>query len=79
MYGSGYNSGEMRIAFSFGNADLRKKLFGGVIFGSSDKARLHLMKSTQSEQDFTDDFHLYTLKWEPGSLLTYSYSCKINF
>lgn len=67
MYGSEYKSGEMRVALTFGNEGLRQKLHGGVILGSSEKARSFGLKVIEKSEDLSSDFHIYSLKWQPGT------------
>lgn len=59
-----HKSGEIVVAFLPGNDGLRRKLYGGVILGHTDRARTYAMYSTQEDKDWSDDFHVYTVKWE---------------
>lgn len=63
-----YASGQIRIAFVPGNADLCKKLQGGVILGTSDEARKYGLRESISETNWNDDFHIFTAIWRPGRM-----------
>lgn len=65
-YGYSHKSGEIRVAFVHGNSGMRHKLNGGVILGSSDAARSYAMYSTNSETDWTNDFHIFSVQWLPS-------------
>ncbi|GLV44857.1 Gram-negative bacteria binding protein 3 [Carabus blaptoides fortunei] len=65
-YGLQYDSGQMRVAFSAGNAGLGNELQGGVILGTTEEARRYGMrKSVNDEGEWSDNFHVYSLHWTP--------------
>lgn len=68
-YGLEYDSGQMRVAYLPGNADLGKKLYGGVILGSTAAARSHYMSFIEGQTNWNNDFHVYQLKWTAGNVL----------
>ncbi|XP_066246310.1 beta-1,3-glucan-binding protein-like [Euwallacea similis] len=67
-YGSGYESGQIRIAFLGGNEDTNKKLQGGLVLGDSPAARKYAMKSIDKYQSWTDDYHNFSVLWKPDSI-----------
>ncbi|ERL92074.1 beta-1,3-glucan-binding protein [Dendroctonus ponderosae] len=67
-YGSGYESGQIRIAFAAGNEGENRKLEGGVILGSIPAARKYAMKTIEKTQSWTDDFHNFSALWKPDSI-----------
>lgn len=65
-YGTGYDSGQIRIAFSPGNSESNKVLEGGVILGDSPAARIYGMKSIKRQSDWSNGFHTFKLTWKTG-------------
>lgn len=68
VYGPGHSSGEIKIAFMPGNKNMSSRLYGGIAFGDSDKARAYGLKYISSQNVFNDDFHIFTCIWTPGNL-----------
>nr|XP_022908352.1 beta-1,3-glucan-binding protein-like [Onthophagus taurus] len=62
-YGSGFNSGEMRIAFVLGNEHLNGALCGGLILGDDEKGRNFALKKIIKNINWSDDFHIFGLEW----------------
>ncbi|XP_066149676.1 beta-1,3-glucan-binding protein-like [Euwallacea fornicatus] len=67
-YGSGYESGQIRVAFLGGNEDTNKKLQGGLILGNSLAARKYAMKSIDQYQSWTNEYHNFSVLWKPDSI-----------
>lgn len=62
-------SGQMRIAFTKGQ---NGPLSGGVLLGDRDPFRLLKMCSSPSTEQWSEDFHTYTLNWLP-SMITFEF------
>jgi len=69
FYGSGHNSGEIKIAFLPGNAASSKHLSGGVILGESVNGRSYGIKTIRSERHWNDDFHVFVVEWTPDGII----------
>lgn len=67
-YGPNYDSGQIRIAFTSGNADSNKILHGGLILGSTTAARSYGMKTIEKHTSWCDEFHRFAVNWKPGSI-----------
>ncbi|KAI4470287.1 glycosyl hydrolase-related [Holotrichia oblita] len=68
-YGSlEYSSGEIRIAFVPGNANLDKELQAGIMLGSSDEAREFGLRKVKNEISWNKDFHIFSVIWKPDSI-----------
>lgn len=68
-YGPDYQSGQIRIAFTPGNTDISKKLYGGCILGSSPEARKFAIREMVTDRSWCDDFHIYRIRWTNGNYL----------
>lgn len=66
-YGPDYQSGQIRVAFTQGNADESNKLYGGCILGTTPEARKYAMRVSNKEGSWCDDYHTYKLRWSNGS------------
>ncbi|KAF2893394.1 hypothetical protein ILUMI_12788 [Ignelater luminosus] len=69
MYGLGYESGLLRIAFVPGNDDMSQQLSGGCVLGQTFVARNYAIKSVRSEKRWTNDFHVFKVEWKPDSIV----------
>ncbi|XP_057667244.1 uncharacterized protein LOC130900563 [Diorhabda carinulata] len=68
-YGTNYQSGQIRIAFTPGNADMNTVLHGGVILGNTLAARVHEDKTNQlANGHWSDEFHTFGVKWTPSEI-----------
>ncbi|XP_056629844.1 uncharacterized protein LOC130440605 [Diorhabda sublineata] len=68
-YGPNYQSGQIRIAFTPGNADMNTVLHGGVILGNTLAARVHEDKTSQlANGHWSDEFHTFGVKWTPSEI-----------
>lgn len=67
VYGLGYKSGLLRIAFVPGNDDMSGQLSGGCVLGETLVARNYAVKSVQSVKHWTNDFHVFKVEWKPGT------------
>lgn len=61
-----YESGLMRVAFVKGNPTFAKKLMGGPLLGDTEPFRSYLLKEKIGIENWSKDFHNYTLIWRPG-------------
>lgn len=67
-YGPGYQSGDIKIAFLPGNTNLSNVLYGGITLGHKPEARKYgLRHILKFEEDWNDDFHVYSMKWKQGT------------
>ncbi|XP_063910736.1 beta-1,3-glucan-binding protein-like [Zophobas morio] len=66
VYGPGYASGQIRIAFVEGNRATNYILQGGCILGSNKAGRNYLMRSTRKNNAWSASFHVFSVKWHPG-------------
>lgn len=72
VYGSlRYASGLMRVAFARGNPSEAKKLYGGPILTDSGPFRTQLLKQTTGIENWSNDYHNYTLIWKQDSIELY--------
>ncbi|XP_047998772.1 beta-1,3-glucan-binding protein-like [Leguminivora glycinivorella] len=62
------NTGILKIASAHGNANLNKKLYGGPVLDSRCHDAL-LVTKPESDTPWSDDFHVYSAKWTPESLI----------
>lgn len=67
LYGPGYQSGQIRIAFTAGNDDAANSLFGGCILGNSSEARKFGIRKTRKDESWCNGFHVYTARWTNGT------------
>lgn len=67
-YGSGYDSGRIRIALAYGNQDLDNDLYAGGVLGDSDAARNYALKKIFSRTPWTDAYHVFRVEWKPDSI-----------
>ncbi|KAJ8930602.1 hypothetical protein NQ314_016572 [Rhamnusium bicolor] len=67
-YGLNYDSGQIRIAFTPGNANLNTKLEGGIILGSNAASRSYGIKSVEKRTSWTNEYHRFGLNWKPDSI-----------
>ncbi|XP_023162081.2 gram-negative bacteria-binding protein 1 isoform X2 [Drosophila hydei] len=74
---SGYESGQLRVAMSRGNQQLRlphgklidgRTIFGGAVLSTEASQREDFMVQQRRSVHFGDDFHLYSLTWSSQSL-----------
>ena len=56
----------MRIAFAKGNLQYAKVLKGGVIMSDTEPLRSHGLKEKMGIDNWSKNFHNYTLVWKPG-------------
>ncbi|TMW49583.1 hypothetical protein DOY81_005326 [Sarcophaga bullata] len=78
-YGDHYRSGEMRIAYTRGNINLKwqnknidgGRLFGGALLNEKFDLRHQFMKDTTlpNVDHFGNQFHTYSLTWLPDELI----------
>lgn len=68
-YGPGYQSGEIRVAFSPGNTDASNTLFGGCVIGNSTEARKYGLRNTRRDESWCNGFHVYTVRWTNGMVI----------
>ncbi|XP_047993512.1 beta-1,3-glucan-binding protein-like [Leguminivora glycinivorella] len=66
-----YNSGLIKLAFVKGNLQFAKQLYGGAILKSSEPFRSKLLKEKLGAENWSHDFHNYTLVWKPDGLDLY--------
>ncbi|XP_049874295.1 beta-1,3-glucan-binding protein-like [Pectinophora gossypiella] len=70
IYGaSRYESGLMRVAFVKGNPTFAKKLYAGPVLSDAEPYRSKLMKEKIGIENWSMDFHNYTLIWKPDGLV----------
>ncbi|XP_063366345.1 beta-1,3-glucan-binding protein-like [Cydia amplana] len=62
------NTGILKIVSARGNANLNKKLYGGPVLDSRCHDAL-LVTKPESETAWSNDFHVYSAKWTPESLV----------
>ncbi|KAF7268732.1 hypothetical protein GWI33_018085 [Rhynchophorus ferrugineus] len=65
IYGPNYESGQIRIAYSAGNNMFNRRLEGGAILGNKAAARNYAIKVSDRNSPWADQFHTYTVLWEP--------------
>nr|XP_023017871.1 beta-1,3-glucan-binding protein-like [Leptinotarsa decemlineata] len=68
-YGSGYDSGQIRVAFTEGNEGSDNVLRGGVILGSSTSARSFGMNSIEKSKRWSNEFHRFAVTWKPDNIV----------
>ncbi|XP_022904413.2 beta-1,3-glucan-binding protein-like [Onthophagus taurus] len=65
FYGSGYNSGEMRVAYTLGNMNLNNELSGGLILGDDESGRNYAIRKYSKNENWSENFHVFGLEWRP--------------
>ncbi|XP_048487483.1 beta-1,3-glucan-binding protein [Plutella xylostella] len=69
VYGNGrYASGMLRIAFSPGNAESSRTLYGGPVLSSREPIRSQFLKEKIGTDDWNKEFHNYSVVWLPDSI-----------
>ncbi|KAF5298987.1 hypothetical protein FQA39_LY11619 [Lamprigera yunnana] len=68
FYGTGYESGLIRIAFVAGNEHLGKNLSAGVFLSQSEFGKSYGIKTLESHVRWTRDFHTFKVEWKPDGL-----------
>ncbi|KAJ8877940.1 hypothetical protein PR048_022399 [Dryococelus australis] len=81
-YGSEYASGQVRLALSRGNRDLKRqgvspgsvdlgstRLETGCVLGLNSKVRKELGSWYKQSAGWCDNFHVYSMEWTPGESL----------
>lgn len=72
MYGSGLESGKIRIAFVPGNYGLSRNLSGGIVLGDKASARTYGMRTIESHTKmWNEDFNVFSVKWKPDGISVY--------
>lgn len=79
IYGEHYRSGEMRVAYTRGNINLKwqnrnihgGRLFGGVVVNENFDLRHQFMRDTTLPDidHFGNAFHTYSLTWLPEEII----------
>lgn len=78
FYGSGYQSGELRVASAVGNRKLftgtgidmdGRELRAGAVVSPEGPIRRATMSKKISAKHWSDDYHLYELEWTPTSII----------
>ncbi|KAF5298990.1 hypothetical protein FQA39_LY11622 [Lamprigera yunnana] len=70
-YGPGLESGRIRIAFSPGNEESGKYLYGGCTLGYWTKGRKYGIRKISSKQHWFENVHTYKLEWKPDGIILY--------
>ncbi|KAF5294929.1 hypothetical protein FQR65_LT10641 [Abscondita terminalis] len=69
VYGPGYDSGRIRIAFTGGNDDFNEYLMAGCNLGETTAGRAYGMKQIYSSKRWTNDFHVFRVQWNIDGLI----------
>ncbi|KAI8425998.1 hypothetical protein MSG28_004976 [Choristoneura fumiferana] len=64
-----YESGLIRVAFVKGNPEFAKKLYGGPVLSDTDPFRSQLMNEKVGIENWSSEFHNYTMIWKPDGLV----------
>lgn len=75
LYGDGYGSGRMWVAYARGNQDLvtasnsqigNTVLYGGPVLGKTEPVRSQAAIKVTGQQPWGEGYHTYALTWSPG-------------
>lgn len=77
LYGDGYGSGRMWVAYARGNQDLvtasnsqigNTVLYGGPVLGKTEPVRSQAAIKVTGQQPWGEGYHTYALTWSPDSM-----------
>ncbi|KAK4876690.1 hypothetical protein RN001_009196 [Aquatica leii] len=69
IYGPGYESGRIRIAFTPGNEKFSEYLMAGCNLGETTAGRTYGIKKIFSSKRWTNDFHVFRLHWKTDGIM----------